>query len=205
LQDLFVPIADPVLAQFPSTQSGSGAVKRASSRDRDGNVGAAYGKESRPEGTAMISYGDEGSAARFYEQYTYRCYTCQDQGVVGYDYGESEVCPDCGGHCNDASPFENQTVFYNAKATAKDRAGSRHPTVKPIDLMRSLARHVTPPGGTVLDAFAGTGTTGVAARIEGFNALLIEGNDKYVVDIERRFGIRTPAYDYLEMLGYSCG
>lgn len=53
--------------------------------------------------------------------------------------------------------------FYTAKADADDRVGSKHPTVKPIDLMQWLCRLVTPKGGTILDPFAGTGTTGEAA------------------------------------------
>lgn len=77
--------------------------------------------------------------------------------------------------------------FYSAKATKADRAGSKHPTVKPIALMQWLCRMVTPPGGTILDPFAGTGTTGAAAEAEGFNAILIEREDEYVADIRRRF------------------
>ncbi len=49
-----------------------------------------------------------------------------------------------------------------------------HPTVKPIALMRHLVRLVTPPGGVVLDTFAGSGTTGIAAVVEGMRAVLIE-------------------------------
>lgn len=76
--------------------------------------------------------------------------------------------------------------FYSSKADAEDRIGSKHPTVKPIDLMRYLVRLVTPPGGTVLDCFAGTGTTGEAAWREGFNALLIEREPEYQHDIAER-------------------
>ena len=76
--------------------------------------------------------------------------------------------------------------FYSAKADADDRIGSKHPTVKPIDLMRYLVRLVTPPGGTVLDAFAGTGTTGEAAFYEGFKAVLIEREPDFQDDIRRR-------------------
>lgn len=76
--------------------------------------------------------------------------------------------------------------FYSAKADADDRIGSKHPTVKPVDLMRYLVRLVTPPGGTVLDAFAGTGTTGEAAWREGFNAVLIERDTEYQQDIAER-------------------
>ena len=52
-----------------------------------------------------------------------------------------------------------------------------HPTVKPIALMRHLARLVTPPGGTVLDPFTGSGSTGVAATWEGFSFVGCELND----------------------------
>ena len=76
--------------------------------------------------------------------------------------------------------------FYCAKASKKERQGSEHPTVKPIALMRWLVRMVTPPGGTVLDPFAGTGTTGQAAVEEGFKAVLIEQDEGYVADIVSR-------------------
>lgn len=65
--------------------------------------------------------------------------------------------------------------FYCAKSSKSDRgAHNNHPTVKPQALMRYLCRLVTPPGGTVLDSFAGSGSTGVAALAEGFKPILIE-------------------------------
>lgn len=76
--------------------------------------------------------------------------------------------------------------FYQAKADSDDRIGSKHPTVKPVDLMRWLVRLVTPKGGTVLDPFAGTGTTAEAAYYEGFSAILCEREAEYIADIERR-------------------
>ncbi len=79
--------------------------------------------------------------------------------------------------------------FYSAKADRDDRLGSKHPTVKPLDLMRWLVRLVTPPGGTVLDPFAGTGTTGHGALLEGFNAILIEREEEYRADIARRMAL----------------
>jgi DNA modification methylase len=54
-----------------------------------------------------------------------------------------------------------------------------HPTVKPIDLMRWLVRLITPPGGTVLDPFTGSGTTGCAAMLEGFQFAGIERDPEY--------------------------
>lgn len=92
--------------------------------------------------------------------------------------------------------------FYSAKADASDRLGSKHPTVKPVDLMRYLVRLVTPPGGKVLDPFAGSGTTGMAALAEGFDATLIERENEYVADIRRRIahvsGNDTPLFSKAE-------
>lgn len=79
--------------------------------------------------------------------------------------------------------------FYTAKADADDRLGSKHPTVKPVNLMQWLCRLVTPKGGTVLDPFAGTGTTGEAAFREGFNAILCEREEEYQADIRRRMAL----------------
>lgn len=77
--------------------------------------------------------------------------------------------------------------FYCAKAAKKDRGeGNDHPTVKPTDLMRYLCRLVTPPGGTVLDVFAGSGSTGKAAMLEGFRFVGIEQSSEYVALAERR-------------------
>lgn len=61
-----------------------------------------------------------------------------------------------------------------------------HPTCKPIDLMQYLVRLICPPNGTVLDPFAGTGTTAEAALREGMRAILIEREAQYCEDIRRR-------------------
>ena len=85
-----------------------------------------------------------------------------------------------------ASSEKSKRLWYGSKADATDRLGSKHPTVKPTDLMRWLVRLVTPPGGVVLDPFAGSGSTGVACVAEGFDAILIEREAEYVADIRRR-------------------
>ena len=76
--------------------------------------------------------------------------------------------------------------FYTAKADKKDRLQSKHPTVKPVDLIAYLCRLITPPTGLILDPFAGSGTTGMACLREGFKCILIEREDEYVKDIRHR-------------------
>lgn len=65
-------------------------------------------------------------------------------------------------------------------------AQNNHPTVKPTALMRYLVRLVTPPGGTVMDPFAGSGSTGKAALLEGFRFIGIEREVEYAAIAERR-------------------
>ena len=72
--------------------------------------------------------------------------------------------------------------FYIAKTSTAERnsgGANNHPTVKPLALMRWLCRLITPPGGVVLDPFAGSGSTGIAALQEGFRFLGIERDEAY--------------------------
>ncbi|MFK4473714.1 DNA modification methylase [Paenibacillus sp. RC73] len=86
------------------------------------------------------------------------------------------------------SPYFNvapQSV--SKKASKRDRGvGNTHPTVKPTDLMAWLVRLVTPPGGTVLDPFAGSGSTLVSAKREGFGFIGVEREPEYVEIIRSR-------------------
>lgn len=79
--------------------------------------------------------------------------------------------------------------FYCAKTSTSERnaAGdNKHPTVKPQKLMRYLCRLITPPGGVVLDPFMGSGSTGVAAKAEGFGFIGIERESEYHQIAQRR-------------------
>ena len=81
---------------------------------------------------------------------------------------------------------------YQAKAPASERPrledGTAHETVKPLGLVCWLVRLITPPGGTVLDMFAGSGPVGEAAVIEGFRCVLIEKERKSAELIRKRLG-----------------
>lgn len=95
---------------------------------------------------------------------------------IGYHGGlGTTVRNDTHGDSGGASRF-----FYVAKAPKRDRGeGNTHPTVKSTVLMAYLCRLVTPPGGTVLDPFMGSGSTGVAALREGFRFIGIEREAEY--------------------------
>ena len=82
----------------------------------------------------------------------------------------------------DYAPF-----IYQAKASRSERGeGNNHPTVKSLSLMRYLCRLITPPGGLILDPFAGSGTTCLAAKQEGFRFIGIEKEPEYAEIARRR-------------------
>jgi len=89
-----------------------------------------------------------------------------------------------------------QKYFYCPKVSRKERhvgfdteKGNNHPTVKPIELMKYLIKLVTPPGGTVLDPFNGSGSTGCAAVELGFNYVGIDLDPKYVEISQKRIEV----------------
>ena len=105
-----------------------------------------------------------------------------DRILVGYMGADAAPMPAITGDSGGASRFF-PTFKYHPKAPATERPNhnnTSHPTVKPVDLIAWLIRLVTPPGGTVLDPFAGTGTTGEAAIKEHKHAILIEREDTYL-------------------------
>jgi site-specific DNA-methyltransferase (adenine-specific) len=100
--------------------------------------------------------------------------------------------------------------FYTAKASKSEREAGLsteegraniHPTVKPIDLMRYLIRLITPPHGTVLDPFMGSGSTGCAAALEGVSFIGIEREPEYFAIAQQRvayWGGDVEGFEYPE-------
>mgnify|MGYP003829929725 CR=1 FL=1 len=109
------------------------------------------------------------------------------EDAASWDCGHS---PNNGVRLDDGGKVGASRFFYVAKASKKDRntngAVNNHSTVKPTKLMEYLIRLVTPAGGTTLDPFMGSGTTGVAARNLGFNFVGIELNVEYMEIAEKR-------------------
>jgi site-specific DNA-methyltransferase (adenine-specific) len=88
------------------------------------------------------------------------------------------------------APGGASRFFYCAKTSKRERGeGNTHPTVKPVTLMRWLCRLVTPPGGLVLDPFMGSGSTGIAAKSEGFEFVGVEQNPNYLEIARKRLEV----------------
>lgn len=84
--------------------------------------------------------------------------------------------------------YDNEDGGINKTSKRKNN----HPTVKPTDLMRYLCRLITPPNGTVLDPFMGSGSTGKAAKAEGFDFVGIELSPEYMKIAEARIILSPP-------------
>ncbi len=164
--------SDDVLAAFPETESGR--LQTHHRRSGGSQIGTFEIRERT--GEPCDWGGDKGSAARFFASFN---------GRDGEASAERRYTNE-GATGTRREPTTADRFFYTAKADADDRVGSKHPTVKPLDLMQWLVRLVTPKGGKVLDPFAGTGTTGEAAFREGMHAVLIEREAAYCDDIRRR-------------------
>jgi DNA modification methylase len=95
-------------------------------------------------------------------------------------------CKSCGRWKVSGNPCTCPDPEWEQSAFERPAVSNTHSTVKPIALMRWLCRLITPPGGVILDPFAGSGTTGCAAALEGFQSILIEQEAEYIPIIERR-------------------
>lgn len=148
--------SDEVLAAFPDRDG-------ASSNSRSGVGGiAAEGLGARP---VTPGRNDSGSAARFFY--------CAKASRADRDAGLSGMAT--------ATVSDGRAVAAdNAYQRGKTERANIHPTVKPTTLMQWLCRLVTPPGGIILDPFMGSGSTGKAAVLEGFQFIGCEREDEYM-------------------------
>jgi site-specific DNA-methyltransferase (adenine-specific) len=129
-------------------------------------------------------FQDSGSAARYFycakaskQDRNEGCESLEDKSIGNKGNGLGRKCETCGASilnpCNcEVRSFINPSTKNN------------HPTVKPTELMKYLCRLITPKNGTVLDPFMGSGSTGKAAILEGYNFIGIELSEEYL-DIAR--------------------
>ena len=166
--------SDEVLAAFPVTTSG--AMKRiVEAYDGESVTGFLRGR-SGPHN----QHGDSGTAARFFY--------CAKASKRDRDEG-LEALPDKLFGMSGAAAAAARGEMYDNGDGGVNRVTVRknhHPTVKPTDLMRWLVRLVTPAGGVVLDPFTGSGSTGKAAMLEGFQFIGCELDPDYIKLAEAR-------------------
>jgi DNA modification methylase len=148
--------SDEVVALFPDRK---GAVSNSTGES------SWFSERKGESAETQNGYGDSGSAARFF--YCAKASKRdRNEGLDGFDNQEI--------HRYGAGLGEGK----HPEAPAIEK--NHHPTVKPTDLMRYLCRLITPPNGTVLDPFMGSGSTGKAAMYEGFKFIGIEMTDDYL-------------------------
>ena len=127
-------------------------------------------------------YDDNGSAARFF--YCPKTAKSErNQGLVEFDDKQ---------YSHDGRKKSIENPYQRNKSISKNS----HPTVKPVELMKYLCRLVTPKGGTVLDPFMGSGSTGMAAKDEGFNFIGIEREKEYFEISEQRIKTTAPLSEF---------
>jgi len=139
-------------------------------------VRGSSGFASGYDGEYTVPYGDAGTYSRFFL-------------IPKADRADRE--PVLGGLSGIESRQQQASIHADPDAAWAHKNPNHprrngHPTVKPTDLMRHLVRLVTPTGGTVLDPFLGSGTTGLAAEMEGFPWIGIEREAEYVAIAEAR-------------------
>ena len=181
------PGSDEVVGLFPQTHKSGN--KAESIARRPANL--SNGSSTQFSNGQLISYDDDSnSAARFF--YCAKAGKSErNKGLEGFEEqggkagqltaqgNTNPVCQDCKGSKFDRGNGMCKCDTPNWKATNKPQA-NHHPTVKPIKLMQYLVRLVTPANGTCLDPFNGSGATGIACKLEGFNYIGAELNPEYV-------------------------
>lgn len=174
--------SDEVVSLFPS-EAGAAAPVTVRNGDKFRNTFGAFGGDIDEAGSTFR--GDTGTAARFF--YCAKASRAdRNEGLEGRDKKP----------LNWSSGTQNPGSF---QAEGTDRTSeNHHPTVKPTELMRYLCRLVTPPKGLILDPFAGSGSTGKAAVLEGFRFVGIELEAEHVEIARARIEAATPRQAGLE-------
>lgn len=158
-----------ILDLFPETGKSTGGKLGTSSMKNKG-----YGfKQMETEGANAGGLGDSGSAARYF--YCAKASKAdRNEGLDGLEEKRSAASEFRPNHLEKSLKGEDGNPYGRWKPTKNN-----HPTVKPTKLMQYLVRLVTPPNGTVLDPFMGSGSTGKACKLEGFEFIGIELDAEY--------------------------
>ena len=180
--------SDEVLAGFPNSNSSGGTA--------GGANGSVYANGKGIPHPSFFHYGDSGSAARFF--YCAKASKAdRDEGCEGMELKERTTQ---GRDIVRTIDRRDGKGVVPVNAQIRPRSND-HPTVKPTALMRYLCKLVTPPAGTVLDPFMGSGSTGKAARMDGFGFIGIEQDADYIAIARARIAhaVQSPAQQPLHI------
>lgn len=173
-------ILDEVTAGLLDEQSGVSKSPATYVRkvDSSGTERAGHSGIGEVAGTSSLNYADTGGASRFF----YVAKASKRDRNEGLEELEATSAGDM------VDREEGSAGMNSPRAGAGRTSGAKnfHPTVKPTQLMRYLINLVTPAGGTVLDPFTGSGSTGKAALLDGFNFVGAELTEEYLPIIEGR-------------------
>ena len=168
-------ILDPYTAELLDEQSGQTASK-AGGRSTGRNFGQDFEDASQKD-RERTGHTDSGGASRFF----YVAKASKRDRNEGLDELDESVAGSYSGN------VANKGNKIGAEPDKPNQpAKNFHPTVKPTTLMEYLIKLVTPPGGVVLDPFTGSGSTGKAAILQGFDFIGIEMTEEYLPIIEGR-------------------
>ena len=177
--------SDVVRDIFPYTKSGK------DKNPTQGEVSGFFGNKMRYY-SQDANYGDEGSASRYF----YCPKVSQEERNKGLDHLPTKKTSSMPGR-RDAHDMEGYSIDNDVTGRFVTEKKNTHPTVKPIELMKYLCRLVTPKGGTVLDPFMGSGSTGMAAKDEGFDFIGIEKEEEYFEIAQSRIKVTAPLMDFM--------
>jgi len=153
-------------------QSGPAGAASPVARQRVVSEPLAYGQFEQTGDDGRTFYADAGGAARFFYQ-AKAAGSEKDAGLEDWYWQRDKQCSIGYRRVNRAT--------WETLSPRQRKQGNIHPTVKPLSLLRYLARLTrTPTNGTILDPFAGTGSVVIAALLEGRNAVGIDKEEKYI-------------------------
>ena len=173
--------SDEVVSEFPNTNKGTAS-----------GYNFELGNQDNPSRNVTniksgVHFGDSGSAARFFKSFLY----CPKASKSERDRGCEEL---------DKKEWIKNACVANRNIRPNNPTHNSHPTVKPLALMKYLIQMVTPDGGTVLDPFAGSGSTLVAAKELGYQYIGIELTPEYIPIIEARLSGAELTEEQLSLL-----
>lgn len=167
---------DESAAEMLDEQSGDRGISKGGSRGGKRNQAFGMGAQDIP-----LGFGDSGGASRFF--YVAKASKRErNAGLEGMPVKRNDT------HNNPSRMVGSSADKAKSEMDTSGTAGNQnhHPTVKPIKLMEYLCRLITPPAGIVLDPFAGSGSTGVAAKNLGFGFVGIEMSAEYAEIARKR-------------------